>query len=253
MEIEVSPAQISGSRRGGVRLRSFESSLGLLLPMRASKIRSDGHSSFHFKLTPRGLGGRRRAKDRPYTRGEAVRAVRYILREAAREIQGRGIVSNISQDPDIIAGLFSALEEIEIAGGRENANVFISIVVSLPHELTAIEREKVLASICQLLAELGLPHVAVPHAPDPEGDPRNYHGHILTSLRPFEHRDGGFALATSTLGAMNTAEFVLSLRRNAAEAMNEAMAVAGHSPTSSVISRRRRSTPIARSSATRSS
>lgn len=228
MDIAVRPASVSGSRHGGVRLRQFEGQLGLLLPMRASKVGAGGQSSFHLKLTPRGLGNQRRAKDRPYQRGEAVRAVRYILREAAREIEGGGIVSNISLDPDRIAGFFSALEELEIVGGRDNANVYTSIVVSLPHELTGPEREKLLADICRPLAALDLPYAAVLHAPDPEGDQRNNHAHILTSWRPFERRPDGFAVATTTLEAMNTTEFVTSLRQNVSAAMNTAMLAAGH-------------------------
>ena len=152
MDIQAKPASVSGSRRGGVRLRGFESQLGLLLPMRASKVGLGGQSSFHLKLTPRGLGGHRRAKDRPYQRGEAVRAVRYILREAAREIEGDGIVSNISLDPDEIAGFFAAVEELEMAGGRANADIYSSIVISLPHELPGPERKALLADICRPLA-----------------------------------------------------------------------------------------------------
>ena len=122
LQIQVRPAFVSGGRRGGVRLRTFESQLQLLVLVRASKVGLVGRSSFHLKLTPRGIGNGRRAKDRPYQRGEAVRAVRYILCEAAREIEGGGIASNISLDPDIIAGLFAALVELEMLGGRWSAS-----------------------------------------------------------------------------------------------------------------------------------
>lgn len=153
--INCRPARTSGSRKGRARIRSFETMLGLLHPTR-SFVARDGFSSFHCKFTSRGLGGRRRAKDRPYTRGEAVRAVRYFLREAAREIAGGGIVSSISNDPDEIASVFAALEELEQVGGRKNANVYMSLVISLPHELEH-GREALLARICEPFAEHDLP------------------------------------------------------------------------------------------------
>jgi hypothetical protein len=195
-------------------------------------------SSFHFKLTGRGAGGHRRAKDRPYTQGEALRAIRYILREAAREIEQGGVVSNVSTDPDIVAALFSAIEELELTAGRENANVYMSLVVSLPHELDAAARELLLANICTPLAELELPYVGVLHAPDPNGDQRNTHAHVMFSWRPFEHRgDGEYGFGTQTYGELNSASFITAFRSHAADAMNEAMAAAGQA---------RRFTPLSR-------
>ena len=230
-------AAVDGTRRGRVRLRRFELMAGLAHPTNFSG-GSGRASSFHFKLTGRGAGGHRRAKDRPYTRGEAIRTIRYILREAAREIERGGVVSNISTDADIVAGLFAAIEELELTAGRENANVYMSLVISLPHELETAARELLLADICTPLAELGLPYVGVLHAPDPDGDQRNTHAHVMFSWRPFEDRGGGeYGFSAQTFGELNNASFVTRFRSHAADAMNEAMAASGQA---------RRFTPLSR-------
>ena len=217
----------SGTRKSSGRQQSFEQLLGLNHPKRL-KPGGGGLSSFHCKFTGRGLGNHRRATGRPYKRGEAVRAVQYIFREDARELPGGGIVSNISQDPDIIAGLFAGLEELELAGGRTNGNVFMSLVVSLPYELEAEQRLHALADVCRPFADAGLPHAGVLHAPDPDGDPRNFHAHVILSWRPFQHLDDGLVtFADTTLSERNTPEGHFAFRQSVAEALNAAMAKAG--------------------------
>jgi hypothetical protein len=221
------PPKVSGTQKSSGRQRAFEQLLGLNHPKRL-KPRGGGLSSFHCKFTGRGLGDHRRATGRPYKRGEAVQAVRYILREDARELPSGGIVSNISQDPDFIAATFAAIEELEMAGGRTNATVFMSLVISLPHELEPSQRLGALTEICRPFADAGLPHAGVLHAPDPDGDPRNYHAHVILSWRPFQHEANGLiAFADRTLSERNTPEGHLEFRQSVAEALNAAMAKAG--------------------------
>lgn len=156
-----------------------------------------------------------------------MRAVRYIFRESARELDGDGIVSNIAQDPDEIASVLAALEELELKGGRKNANVYMSVIHSLPHELIG-ERKALVREICRTFEELGLPYAAALHCPDPNGDQRNFHVHILFSWRPFERTEKGYAFSDLTLGAGNDPEFVTAFRKRSAQLMNQAMERAGH-------------------------
>lgn len=217
---------VPGKRKGSLRSRRFETMVGLTVS-RPSHVAGDGLSSFHFKVTSRGIGNGRRARDRPYVRGEVVRTVRYILREAAREIADGGIVSNIGLDPDQIAGLFAALEDLEVVAGDANGNVYISIVISLPAELA--DRETLLAEICRPLADEALPYAAVLHAPDPDGDQRNYHAHVIASLRPFRHEDdGSVSFAAVKSSDLNDPSYILWLRNHVAEQMNAAMIREGH-------------------------
>ncbi|MEC7818515.1 MAG: MobA/MobL family protein [Pseudomonadota bacterium] len=220
------PAFVEGRREGRVRMKRFEQALALALPKKVG----GGHtSSFHFRMRGRGLGTWRKAKGYPYRRGEAVRTVRYIFRENAREIANGGVVSSISEDPDRIASLLAALEELELTAGRGNATVYWSLVVSLPNELTSEQRLALLDEICAPFRELGLPFGAVLHAPDPDGDQRNNHAHVVGSWRPFRTKDdGSFEFADRTLAALNTPEAIYELRERASEAMNRAMIAAGH-------------------------
>lgn len=220
------PAFVEGRREGRIRIRRFEKALALALP---KKVGGGNISSFHFRMRGRGLGTWRKAKGYPYRRGEAVRTVRYIFRENAREIPNGGIVSSISEEPDNIASLLATLEELELTAGRNNATVYWSLVVSLPHELTSEQRLALLDEICTPFRELGLPIAAVLHAPGPDGDPRNFHAHIVGSWRPFRRKkDGSYDFADRTLASLNTPEAIYELRERASEAMNRAMIAGGH-------------------------
>ncbi|NYI22317.1 MobA/MobL family protein [Sphingobium indicum] len=240
--IQVRPRSLSGHRDGGRRCRRIEIMSGLIVAKRSHRGR-DGLSSFHFKWTSRGLGNRRKHGSHRYRRGEAVRHLRYILRDQAREINGGGLVSNISTDPDTLASVFAALEELE-SHGRTNANVYVSIVLSLPNELTSAEREVLLSNICAIFERQSLPHAAVLHAPDPDGDQRNNHAHIMLSLRPFRAEpDGGFAFGVGTAADLNDKEFIKVTRLEIAALMNAAMIDAGHERRFTALSNQERGLP----------
>lgn len=221
----VEPKRQSGRNAGQRRLSRFETMAGLK-PVSPSHVGGDGFSSFHFSWRSRGLRPRKSQKQsHRYRRGEAVRLIKYILRDSAREIEGGGIVSNIGNDPDDIATLFGALEELEIAAGQQNANVYISIVVSLPHELDSVGRERALTRIVQAIEEEQLPFAAVLHKPDPGTDQRNYHAHVILSLRPFRReKDGRYAFAALPAADLNDEIWISPLRRHIASALNEQMA-----------------------------
>lgn len=210
------------------RDRQFEAMLGLTFT-RASAKRGDGFSSFHFKVRSRGFGERRQNRAHIFRDGETVRCLRYIVRAAAREIPDGGLVSNISDDPEVLAGFFQAVEDLE-RNDRSNAMVYMSAVISLPHELTSVEREQVLAEICAILVRHDLAHVGVLHAPDIEGDQRNFHAHLLFSMRPVEVLGmGAFAFSTEKHSDLNDTSFIGEMREEIATISNRAMARAGHS------------------------
>jgi hypothetical protein len=222
--ITVRPARVSGRRTSRNACLRF-SSMFAQPASRPSHVGRDGLSSFHFKWTSRGQKPRAGQKNsHRYRRGEAVNHVRYILRDDAREVEDVGIVSNISTDPDDIASLFGAIEELEMAGGRDNANVYCKIVISLPHEIDAAARVRVLETVGAEMAEEGLPFCFAPHKPDPGGDARNYHAHGLFSLRPFEkNEDGTYSFAAAPSSDLNDASWIFHLREVAARAMNVEM------------------------------
>lgn len=205
-----------GRRNSRSENRSFDRMLAYKLSFSP---KWDGLYSFHCKFTSRGLGNRGRA----YRAGEALRHLRYIMRELARELAHGGIVSNISLDPDELAGFFAALEHLE-EQDRDNANVYMSLVISLPHELSAEAREEVLIEICATFKELGLPHAGVLHAPDADGDQRNFHAHIMFSLRPCEiEQPGSYTFSTDKFSDLNDATFIEPFRHKVADILNRAM------------------------------
>lgn len=220
----VKPRRNGGGGSG--RDRAFERMLSLAIPrLRAS---GGGLSSFHLRFRSRGLGARRRNRSHIFRRGETVKSLLYILREDAREIAGGGIISNLGDDTQELAGCFGALEELE-RQDRTNANVYSMLVVSLPHELQSGERLDVLREICGILGEHDLGHVGVLHAPDPEGDDRNFHAHILLSWRPIERIGPNvFSFSAEKHSDLNDASFILPFRHRVEAILNQAMEKAGH-------------------------
>lgn len=216
----------SGGQISEREIKRFDS---MFHPKRTFERKRDGLFSFHCKFTSRGFGDRRKDRSRTYKRGEAVKHARYIMRELAREIAQGGLVSNIAQDPDEIAGFFAALEEFE-THDRDNANVYMSLVISLPHELTPEGRERVLGEICELLAEQGLPYAGVLHAPNPRGDQRNFHTHIMFSLRPCEiEQPGRYVFSPDKYSDLNDESFIYPFRLKVAAIFNAAMERESHS------------------------
>jgi hypothetical protein len=143
--------------------------------------------SLYFSFTPRGFGSR---SGRPWRRGEASRAGLYIVREDALECSEHGWWSNFADDRRELSAFLKVLEEVE-SHDRINANVYVTEIIPLPAELTARQRRAAARRICQPLAKLGLPYVVASHVPDRGGDRRNFHCHLIYSMRPFE-RHGAF-------------------------------------------------------------
>ena len=223
--LTVRPKRESGRNSGQRRLPRFEAMTGLA-SIFDSHVGADRLSSFHFQWRSRGLRPRKGQKNsHAYRRGEIVRLVKYILRDAAREVEGGGILSSIGKDPDEIASVLGAVEELEMAAGQDNANVYISIVISLPHELDTCGRERALTRIVGAFEEEELPFAAVLHKPDPGTDQRNFHAHVVLSLRPFrKEADGHYSFAALSSADLNDGDWISPLRARIAGAINEEMA-----------------------------
>ncbi|WP_343342881.1 hypothetical protein WJT74_06355 [Sphingomicrobium sp. XHP0239] len=157
----------------------------------------DGKFSLHFSFVARGLASRGK---RVWRSGEAVRASRYITREDALEDEERGWWSNIADDRSELVAFLRTLEDVE-RHDRRNANVYCTEIISLPYEMTAQQRRETVDAICGFFRERGLPFVAALHKPDRGGDQRNYHCHLIYSLRParrLEPFEWSFGLAKNT-------------------------------------------------------
>lgn len=184
----------------------------------------DGLYSLHFGFVARGFAS---TAGRRWRVGEAERAARYIVREDGLEDGERGWWSNIAADRTELVAFFRALEAVE-RHDRKNANVYCSEIVALPTELTAAGRRQAVAQICAFFAARGLPHVAALHLPDEAGDQRNFHCHIIYSLRPAERHDAydwSFGLAKAN--DINTPAGILARREHVVQDINAALHAAG--------------------------
>lgn len=115
------------------------------------------------------------------------RRIVYISDPEHCELDGSGqaiIFSNMGSD---LAEILHAAEVHELGQrtSRADAKLGLNIVIQMPHDVPTKVREKILRAVShELFGRHGLPYAASLHRPDPDGDPRNYHGHIWGSWRP---------------------------------------------------------------------
>lgn len=160
--------------------------------------------------------------------GEFASMIGYIHRDGAKEDVGGSFLSNMGEDIEEAAGCARAIEEAE-GMGRRNGGVYKHVIVALPHQLTPPERLALLHELVAPLREMGLPFCAAPHRPDPKGDPRNFHAHILHSLRPMT-REGPnrWSFSENKLTWFDCPEGIRLQRRLIAKAFNRALERSGH-------------------------
>lgn len=87
----------------------------------------------------------------------------------------------------------------EAAEGRKNSTVARELLVALPHDLDPAQRESLTRSIAAQVADrYGVAGSVGIHAPDAEGDQRNFHAHILFTTRSVD-QDGNLGAKTRVL------------------------------------------------------
>ncbi|MEO1968562.1 MAG: hypothetical protein ABGW87_07620 [Sphingomonadaceae bacterium] len=183
----------------------------------------DGRHSIHFDFVARGFSS---WKGRRWRSGEAERAVRYILRESGLDGGEEAWWSNIASSRPEAVGFFRILEAVE-RNDRKNANVYISEIIALPAELSARQRRFAVRRICRFFEKRGLPFVVALHKPDPAGDQRNWHCHILYSLRPAcRLGDYDWEFAVAKVNDINTPEGIKDRRRQVVRDINATLIAA---------------------------
>ncbi|MFC7535922.1 MobA/MobL family protein [Sphingomonas sp. GCM10030256] len=225
-----------------------------------SRIAADGFKNIVLRKNPRGYG-RKEQGTRAYQHGEAADLARYILREDALEV---GIVNRFSNILEFdgpnalyetdsfsvddrrcaqIVAFWNALEAFE-AKADADGNVYSHLILAMPHELSPEGRANALEDLCFRLDALHLPFVASLHKPDPEGDIRNFHAHIIMSPRPFAI-EGPFAWSFEAGKAteLNLRAGYDWLREQAAAAFNQALEREGNALRYSGTSQAKRGVP----------
>lgn len=184
----------------------------------------DGFQSIHFQFTARGLAG---SRDRSWRRGEAATKLQYIARYEALEDGAAGFWSNVAEDRAELAAFGKVIEQVE-RHDRKNANVYCEEIIALPCELTAAQRRECVRHICADLEARGLPFAVGMHKPDPDGDQRNFHCHIVYSLRPAQRLEPFvWDFETRKVGDINTPEGIRARRKAVTTSLNVALAKSG--------------------------
>lgn len=186
--------------------------------------RADGLRSVHYSFTSRGLASTR---GRRWRAGEAERAMLYTIRDDALEGSEAGWWSNVAADRNEVVAFARTLEEVE-RHDRANASVYVVEVIALDSTMTARQRRQVVKRLCADLERRGLPYVVGIHLPDPSSDQRNYHVHLVTSLRPAE-RVGPYdwSFGVSKVADFSTSEGIRVRRELVASAMNATLTAMG--------------------------
>ncbi|RYY23284.1 MAG: hypothetical protein EOP62_20720 [Sphingomonadales bacterium] len=183
----------------------------------------DGLCALHFSFLARGFAS---TTGRRWRTGEAERAALYIVRNDGLEGGESGWWSNIAVNRNELAAFYRTSEAIE-RHDRRNANVYCTEIIALPHELSARQRRKAVRRICRFFDKRGLAYTAAIHLPDLAGDQRNYHVHILYSLRPAMHHgayDWSFALGKES--DINTPRGIKARRIAVVRAINKTLVAA---------------------------
>ncbi|RST30121.1 hypothetical protein HMF7854_04245 [Sphingomonas ginkgonis] len=225
-----------------------------------SRVAVDGFKNIVLRKIPRGYGRKERGT-RAYEHGEAADLARYILRDQALETGSVNRFSNILEfdGPNAlyqtdafsvddrrcaqIVAFWNALEAFE-AEADADGNVYSHLIVAMPHELSPNGRAQALEDLCFRLDALHLPYVASLHRPDPKGDVRNFHAHIIMSPRPFAV-EGPFAWSFEAGKAteLNSRAGYDWLRQQAAAAFNHALEKEGRALRYTGIAQAKRGVP----------
>lgn len=173
-----------------------------------------------------------RASGRSATGAAAYRAGEVIVEARTGEVHDytrkRGILhSEIlapAGAPDWVFDRAELWNRVELSEKRKDAQVCRELNIALPHELTSGERQELIHSYvkknfvrCGMVADVCL------HAPGRGEENRNFHAHVLLTMRPIE--GDGFGKKAREWNAVGLLE---SWRANWAKEANAALARAGH-------------------------
>lgn len=178
--------------------------------------------------TDAGRRNRNSARTSAWSGGEMAGKIGYVASDDALEDVAGSIINTMGDDIEEAKACAAALEEL--AGmSRTNAGVYKHVIIALPHQLTPEQRVALLQDIARPAIQMGLPLFAGLHKPNPDGDDRNFHAHLIVSLRPMtRHGPYDWSFSPSKLTWLDTPEGLLIQRRIVASAINSALARAGH-------------------------
>lgn len=145
------------------------------------------------------------------------------------DMLGRAIfISNMGGD---LAEILMGADLVELAQreSRADAKLDVSIIIQLPHDVPQEVRVAIMKAVShELFGRHGLPFAASLHRPDPNGDQRNYHCHIVGSWRPMTRTAPySWEIAEDYRSDLDGAQYWRHARRRVAEIMTGTLERAG--------------------------
>lgn len=124
------------------------------------------------------------------------------------------------------AQLWNAVEKIET---RKNSQLSREIQLSLPHELTPDQRRDLVRGFVQeQFVDRGMIADVAIHAPNPKGDERNHHAHIMLTMRELTAEGFHSKKSTPTARAWNDKALLEKWREKWAQNQNRELEKRGH-------------------------
>jgi MobA/MobL family protein len=130
-----------------------------------------------------------------------------------------------AQAPDWARDLAQLVNEIERTEKRCDAQLAMNIDIALPHEQTLEQNRRLVQDFVreQFMRAGYVAHVVI-HAPDPAGDQRNVHAHVLVTLRKIGPSGFARTKAEQQDRYRNRSEFVERLREKWEQLANRHLA-----------------------------
>ena len=178
--------------------------------------------------------------------GVAMRVGKYIFAGSALDDAGRPMFeSNLGLSVEEALCGFDHLEQIN-RSAQKNAKVLFHTVLALDYRWSKeqqLQAAREWAEEC--FGQHGLPYAIALHAPDPDGDPRNWHAHVISSYRPMtrvgpNQWEVGEALRTD----LDNPQSMQLLRENFARAMTRMSREAGQCERHTALSHAARGLPV---------
>lgn len=178
--------------------------------------------------------------------GVAMRACKYIFRGCALDEAGQPMFeSNLGLSVEEALCGFDHVEQIN-RSAQKNAKVAFHTVLALDYRWSKEQQFQAAREWAEeSFGKHGLPYAIALHEPDPDGDPRNWHAHIISSYRPMarvgqNEWDVGEALRTD----LDNPESMQLLRENFARVMTRMSLEAGQCERYTALSHAARGLPV---------
>ena len=178
--------------------------------------------------------------------GVAMRVGKYIFVGSAMDDVGRPMFeSNLGLSVEEALCGFDHLEQIN-RSAQKTAKVIFHTVLALDYRWSKEQQFQTAREWAEeCFGQHGLPYAIALHAPDPDGDPRNWHAHVMSSYRPMTRvGPNEWEVAEALRTDLDNPRSMQLLRENFARAMTRMSREAGQCERHTALSHAARGLPV---------